>query len=353
MNSPIQSGLSAPLRILPNMENHWEVTDLPFDEAAENLVQRHNADGTAFDQPILDLRTWGVLGQKNVMALAPLNGHFPPRPLRQTAYGQLATRLGAPADFVRNLPAELQSVVLNWLLASTEQPISAQLRLRGDEVSALVSSRYAALDAEQLVEGVRGALKQQGVLDDVRVRAVATGTTDALRIVLPSERTEIEVGDVSEVGLDVSTSSVGKSAVHVRGVVYRLVCTNGMRSPESMGKLSFRHVGEAARLRAGLRDAVPTALVHARGLMSRWRSAIAERVDHLEDLIAGLRELTLGERENVEQAIKEEHGSNDLPGKASLYSVLNGITQASHKATPSRRLEMESLAGRLLLQEVA
>jgi hypothetical protein len=49
------------------------------------------------------------------------------------------------------------------------------LRLRGDEVSAIVSERYAALDAEQLVDTLRTALVRHGLVDSVRVRAVATG----------------------------------------------------------------------------------------------------------------------------------------------------------------------------------
>lgn len=353
MNQSIHPGLSAPLRVLPDMASRWLATDLDFDTAAEQLVQTHKADGEVTDQPVMDLRTWGIRGERGFFSLAPLTGHQPPRPLRQTAYSNLSTRLGAPSDFIKKLPAELQLANLNFLLASQPRPLSSQLRLRGDNVSAVVSERYAALDAEEFVDSVRLALKTEGVLDDVRVRAIATGTTDALRLVLPGEETELQVGDVSHVGLDISTSSFGKSAVHVSGMVWRLVCLNGLRSPESMGRMSFRHVGETARLQAGLRDAVPTALFHARGLMGHWQKAVAAEVNHVKDLIDGMRELTLGERENVERALNQEHGTAELPGKVSLYSFINGITQAAHQAVPARRLEMESVAGRILAQEVA
>src|SRR5690606_31932805 len=135
-------------------------------------------------------------------------------------------------DFIKKLPAELQLANLNFLLASHPRPLSSQLRLRGEDVTAIVSERYAPLDAEQFVESLRASLAAQGVLQDVTVKAVATGTTDAMRLVLPGESREIQVGDVSHVGLDVSTSSFGKSAIHVKGMVWRLVCENGLRAPE-------------------------------------------------------------------------------------------------------------------------
>ena len=130
--------------------------------------------------------------------------------MRANAFAQLSNRLGAPVEFVRDrLPAPLQLATLNFLLAAAPQPLSAQLRLRDNEVSALVSDRYAALDAAEFVDTLRQALSQQGLLSSVRARAVATGTTDLIRLVVPSESQAIKVGDVTAVGLDLSTSSFG------------------------------------------------------------------------------------------------------------------------------------------------
>jgi hypothetical protein len=96
--------------------------------------------------------------------------------------------------------------LLNYLLASQEKALPSQLRLRGDDVTAVVNGRYAPLDAELFVETMREALRQHGVLDDVRVKALATGPTDAMRLVLRGQGQEVKVGDVSHVGLDVSAT---------------------------------------------------------------------------------------------------------------------------------------------------
>src|SRR5690606_25649383 len=95
--------------------------------------------------------------------------HHPPRPLRATAFSNLSARLGAPVEFVRDkLPAPLQVATLNWLLTASHQPINGVLRLRDDEVTAVVSERYAPLDAPELMDAVRAALIQHDAIDQVR-----------------------------------------------------------------------------------------------------------------------------------------------------------------------------------------
>jgi len=354
MNQPLQRpGLTPALHVLPDMPAIWQDLDLDFDSAAERLVRRHDADGASRDLPIMDLRLWAVKNGAGRFALVPLAGHEPERPLRSTAFSQLASRLGAPAEFVRDkLPAELQLATLNYLLAATDRPLSTQLRLRGEEVSAIVSERYAPLDAEAFVEALRSALVDHGVLDAVRVRALTTGPIDHLRLVLPGEQATVKVGDVSHLGLDVTTSSFARSSIHVSGMVWRLVCTNGLRAPSSMGSFSFRHVGESQRLRDGLRDAVPTALAHSRGVMGRWRAAVGTYIDEVASVIDGLRELSVGERALVGEELRQEAQVKELPERVSVYDLVNAITASAHAAEPLRRLEVEEVAGTVLHRHV-
>lgn len=239
---------------------------------------------------------------------------------------------------------------MNWLLASSDRPIPATLRLRSNEVAALVSDRYAPLDQEELLGCIRDALDQQGALQDVEVKSIATGLVDVVRLVFPSEQRAVQVGDVCALGLDISSSSFGKSAVHVRGLVWRLKCTNGLRVAENSGNFSFRHIGDSQRLRAGIAEAIPSALAVARGTFARWQTSVNVMVAEVAALIEGLRDLSLGEKKLVEVEIQREAGRIGLPERMPLYGLLNGITAAAHHVLPSRRLEMESLAGELLVR---
>ena len=354
MNASEQLRIAPPLRVLPDMAASWRDADLDFDTAADRLVEKHRVNGAARDLPVVDLRTWRVREHGGMFSLQPLAEHQPARALRTTAFSGLATRLGAPAEFLRDqLPAPLQIATLNWLLSRVDKPLSATLRLRDEEVTAIVSQRYAPLDAAEFVDTLRSALTSHGLLHAVRVQVVASGITDLLRLTLPSEQAAIKVGDVTALGLDVSTSSFGRSAVHIRPMLWRLVCTNGLRSTERLGSFSFRHVGDTQRLRDGLSDAIPTAIVHGRGLMTQWRRAVDVFIEDVAAEIEAMTDLTAAERKRVEASVAHEAEAPQLPERIDVYGFVNGLTHAAHESETARRLELEGFAGSLLRRRVS
>jgi hypothetical protein len=330
----------------------WADVELDFDTAAERIIQAHKADGFTRDLPITDLKTWVVAPHEGQFALAPLTRHHPPKPLRSNGFSNLMVRIGAPADFIRRLPAPLQLANVNYLLGAHEETSSATLRLRGEEVAAVVSDRYAPLDVEELVMCVRDALVRFDLLQGVRVRGVASGMVDNMRLILPGEQVALKPGDVSNVGLDISTSSFARSAIHISPMVWRLVCTNGLRSPHRRGQLSFRHVGDKDRLRAGIAEAIPSALAHARGLMTQWQKAVTFMVEDVARQIEQMRELTFAERKGFEEEVKREAQTSALPEHFPLYSLVNALTATAKSALPARRLELEAFAGDVLEQHV-
>jgi len=346
------STLPAPLRTAPDMPGRWDDVELDFDTAAERIVQAHKNDGEAKDLPITDLKTWAISPHQGGFALAPLMRHHPPMALRNSAFSNLMTRIGAPADFIRKLPAPLQLATTNYLLGESEETSSATLRLRGTEVAAVVSGRYAPLDPEELLGCVRDALVRFDLLHNVRVRGVASGLVDNMRLILPGDHVAVKVGDVSHVGLDISTSSFGRSAIHLGPMVWRLVCTNGLRSPERRGQLSFRHVGDRDRLRTGIAEAIPSALAHARGLMEQWQRSVTFMVEDVQRQVEAMRDLSNPERKAFEGQLKIESGTAALPERLPLYSFVNALTATAKSLAPARRLELEGYAGDVLQQHV-
>lgn len=350
----VGSSLPPPLRTAADMPSTWADVELDFDTAAERIVRAHAHDGAHRDLPITDLRTWAVAPHGGTFALVPLARHHGPKPLRAAAFGNLMTRLGAPGEFLRRLPAPLQLANINYLLAEHDEGSAATLRLRDDEVSAIVSGRYAPLDPVELVETVRDGLQRFGILNDVRVRGVASGLVDNLRLILPSEQTAIKpgVGDVSAVGIDITSSSFARSAVHITPVIWRLVCSNGLKRAERGSGLSFRHVGDAQRLRDGVVEAIPSALVYARGVMDQWRRSVSFMVEDVQKQIDAMRELTTPEKKNLEVAVRLETGHPQLPEHVNLYDFVNAMTASAKSGSPARRLEIEALAGDVLSRHV-
>jgi len=122
---------------------------------------------------------------------------------------------------------------------------------------------------------------------------------------------------------------------------------------EQQSGFSFRHVGESQRLCDGIAEAIPSCLVKARGLLDRWQAAVSVMVESVAEQIDALRELSQTERKAVEDELLVETGAPALPESADAYSLVNAITGAARKAEPARRLELETLAGRVLNQHVA
>lgn len=347
-----RAGLAAPLVTAPDMHPRWVDSTLDFDQAAEALVEAHRADGAATDLPIADLTTWALAPAGRHFSLAPLTQHRAPLVLRQQAFSQLLARLPAPVEFLRRLPAPLQLATLNYLMLESDDVRNVCLRLRGGEVSAVVSERYAPLDAADLVTTVRASLTRLGLTRNVEVRAVATGVVDNLRLILPSEAEPVKPGDVSALGIDITTSSFGRSAVHITPVVWRLVCTNGLKRPERRSTHSFRHLGDRQRLRNGVFEAIPAALAHARGLLQQWKRSVSFMVEDVEQQVQALRDLTLGERAHLEASILHASHEAALPKRLPLYDFVNALTDSAKQAPPARRLEVEAIAGDLLERHV-
>ncbi len=350
--SPLSSSLPAPLRTAPDMASTWNDVELDFDTASERIIRAHKNDGEHRDLPISDIKTWAIAPHQGRFALVPLARHHEPKPLRTNGFANLAARIGAPVDFIRKLPAPLQLANMNYLLAEHDEGSAATLRLRNNEVAAIVSGRHAPLDPVERMETIRSALERFGILRDVRVRGVASGLVDNLRLILPTEENAVKPGDVSAVGLDIASSSFARSAVTASPVIWRLICSNGMRRAERGSGFSFRHVGDSDRLRDAVSEAIPSALVRARGVMDQWRRSVNFMVEDVQRQIDSLRELTISEKKNLEAAVLWETGRPELPAHVPVYDFINAMTSSAKDAVPARRLEIEALAGDVLTRHV-
>ena len=349
------------LALRPDMAPRWHAVDMSFDAAAELLVGAHKADGAAEDVVVTDFPTWHVVPERSGhLAIASLRGERA-YPLREAAFSELCDLISPenvrnPAGLFRALPAQLQLAGVNYLMitGSARRPVT--LRTRGGEVAGIVSDRYTAFDVHELVDTVRSGLAKAGMLSAARVRAVAYGRRrDGMRIVFPSLGREIKRGDVTQSGFTVWSSDMRGSSIQLASTLYRLVCENGLVSEEDGMSYTFRHVGDADKLRIAVANAVDSALTRSSGLMNQWANAVGTMLDDVEAMIAGMQhayKMTETERDNVEKSLVGEFGVRALPARTSAYDLINAMTDAAKQATPVRRGELEAFAGNVLARHV-
>ncbi len=351
-----------PLQPRPDQPERWLVHErpIPFDEAAKLVLDAHRDDGERDDLTVHQLRTWAFgSGDGRTMQLTrvPFDGRpeGDPLNLRELAFGQLCTKLGAPANYIRSLPARLQVANVNWGLVQQNTP--ALLRLAGGEVRAILSDRYAAADDARLLEVVGETLDRTGFRQDALVRATGVGTHTVLRITLPNEGTPVKVGDVIEHGIDIANSELGLRSVQVTPITYRLVCLNGMRAWKSEAAMRMRHIGDAGRLHDQLRDAIPIAFAEARGDIERWRRAVDTLVDSALEEVESLRGFGLSQAEVHAVGQTFARDQNLLAAKSSaenlgeLLRTPSNVFDLANAITATAR-DRQSIAARLSLEEV-
>lgn len=370
-NEPAPPGMPAPLTPRPDQRERWVAHREPvdFEDAVRIVLDAHAEDGERDDVVAHDVRTWAFGNAEGAMAIAPVP--LPGRevgarfPLRELAFSQLCTRIGAPPAYIRNLPSKLQMACMNFGMTKGKQ--SALLRLAGGEVRAVVSDRYAALDDALVLDVVGEVLDKAGYLPEVRVRASAVGAHTLLRITMPAESIAVRKNDIIEHGIDIGNSEVGLRSVQVTPVTYRLVCENGMRAWRSEAAVRMRHIGDPKRLREQLKDAVPVAFAEARGDIERWRKATEVLIDDALDEIEGLRAFGLGQAEV--QAVGRELAlvNGLLPANSSAetithalgvpttaFDIANAITAvARDRGDVAARLTLEEQGHRYLTRRAA
>jgi hypothetical protein len=374
---PSTLDLSQPLRLAPDQPEKWTeyANGLPFDTAAQLVIEAAQKDGVRTDLGIAKLNTWMFGPAKDgtaALAAVPVPGREARLvPLRAHAFAQLCSRVGAPAPYIAGLPAKLQMACINHGLQRDEEKGGNTLRLAGDEARALLSDRYAALDNELLLDVMRKTLTEAGMLGDVRVRALALGPTCSMRLTFPGDAAVVtgsrKVGDVVEHGLDLINGEIGNRSVSISAVVWRLVCTNGLRSAEQNAVARLRHVGNPERLAEAFRDAVPSVLAESQGLRQRMARAVDVLVDDILGEFEGLSAFGLSKSETrdvahdvaAERAVRLPSDTSAwgevlrAQGDMTAYDVLNGITHVAQSRRTDRRLELEEAASRYLRRRAA
>jgi hypothetical protein len=357
--------LDASLKIIPDQRAHWTTfrEPLPFDDAAKMILDAARADGRREDLGIGDLSTWAFGPMPDGTAcMTPIPAPGRPQPflpLRKTAFDSLCGRIDAPAEYIKRLPGKFQIALVNHGMRSIgDKQVTA--RLAGGQIRGIVSERYAPLDDPFVLEVLHDVLLAAGLLDTMRVRAVATGPTTALRMTLPIEAKPVKVGDVVESGFDLLNGETGLRSLSISASTLVLSCLNGARRPENT--FAFRHTGDPKRIAEAFKDAIPVVLAGADTMRKQMATAVDRIVENIlaefdglaafgldsptiksvaKDVMAGRERALPSDRSDWAAAFE---GITDMTS----YEVMQGITHAAQSRGVEARLDMELAAGKYL-----
>lgn len=329
---------------------------LQWSEACEVVAGAATADGRRVDATmhLAHARTVDVGGM-----LAIQRGDRAPVVFRDHAFGQLASLLAGRgvAHYLRSLPATLARECLDHGLqhSTREVMLRGVVREDGCEARAIVSPRYSEIDDGTLLPIVSDALTALGLTNAVQVRAVAVGSRTVLRCTVGTMA--MADGHPVAYGFDISNGELGNASLSIVASVYRLVCTNGMRSWTTHSKTTWRHVGEPARLRDKARETIPVVIEHARTVGEACGRAHDRVVPAAEmpRLLAAL-DLTKAQTAEATRQARIEAGhigaaDNTEAGDerpVTLWHLINGVTASARALDHTGRLHVEEQAPALL-----
>lgn len=292
--------------------------------------------------------------------IVPGQGSFPILPL---AHRQIATHTGIPAQYYDRMQAEqpqlLASNINTWFNA---KPANRMVRTLGGDMRAFLSDRYQRIENEEIAEAALPVLAE---LPGVKI--VSCEVTDRrlyIHAVVPTITGEVKRGDVVEAGVVISNSEVGLGSVSVAGLIWRLVCLNGMKTSDAFRR---NHVGRKVE---GSEDysiyGDDTLKADDRAVLLKVRDMVKACVDetkfraNLSKLQALTEGKIIGSPEKAIEVLARKVGATDgerggilrsLIEGADLtrWGIVNAITHQAHTAESyDRAVEFETMGGKLV-----
>jgi hypothetical protein len=288
--------------------------------------------------------------------------------LHNFALGQVAERVGLPADYIAKLEArgdEGRALVATNLDRLYQIDPAKKLLVRSvkDQVRGVVSDRFRRLDSRPIIDSFIGAADKAGARP---FDGVGGDTKFSIRAVVPKVF-EAFKGEVVAFGVSIANSDFGNGALSLRVFIWRVWCANLATLEESMREVhlgsrlvdgvEFRQQTINAESRASalaVEDIVRGSLSAAKieetmAVIKRANDKVIEPKEFFRTL-----QKSMGLLKSEFDAVQDTYhtgGVEELPPGNTLYRMSNAISWVAQKAaTPERRFELEQAAGKLMLQ---
>ena len=218
-----------------------------------------------------------------------------------------------------------------------------QFMVRGyrDTARGLLSGSYSKFDAPEILRAF------DEVLDSSKYKLKGSFVNEERMHIRLVEKEILPIeGEDLFAGITLDSSDIGRSGLYVRFFIWKQVCTNGLIIPKSSGEL-FRqkHIGItseefAKNLKEGLES---FSSIRGRMIDVINETKQISTDDDIADEIKNATKLT-------DDVVDEILTLADISYGRSRWGIINGITEVAQKYTLERRLQLEQIAGEMLIK---
>lgn len=345
----------------------------------EALIEHVNRNHAARRDQILRTSALRVVASKDdpeTLEIATANGSAATFTPTHWAFGQACSLAGAPASYLRKLPAFLAGVNLQYGLSASRDDVKVYFDAETSDLLAVTSPDYGRIPDVDIVRAVERLVSAQpwwkvpGIMDwrqstynpyvDVTRDTTTLFASDRdVFLFLCDDTHPIEIGklangdpDLIFRGFYVWNSEVGAKTCGIASFFLRAVCQNrNLWGVEEFREIKIRHTKHAPTRWAS--QALPALRSYAesspRGLVTGIANAKAAVVARTEEDRVEFLEKTAGLSRKLAATILETHEREEGKPAASVWDFCQGITAVARTvANQDSRVELESLAGKLL-----
>ncbi len=344
----------------PEDERFLSLTDLKAHYDAQGKVSVAKRISTR------DVRAASVEGDHDALVVVGPNG----APVIPThwAFGQLAQRAGAPANYLRDLPGVLAADNINYgLMRRDVDQIQVLLRKENSvgTLAAVTGPGYGRIWNRDIVgalinifgDGVTGSFRVPGEFGQevpiTKLNTTIYGSDRDMFVFLADEKHKIEMKDrrdgkpgLLSRGFFAWNSEVGAQTVGIAGFLFDYVCKNRIVwGAEGYREIRIRHTSGAPHRWIG--EVAPAIERYAESstktLLDTINEARARKLDAVGEFLR--KRFTTGQAKGIEAAHLEDEGRPI----ETLWDVTVGVT-AYARAIPyqDERVKLEREAGKIL-----
>ena len=284
------------------------------------------------------------------------------------AFGQAANLVGAPAGYIRQLPAPLAADCINYgfQVERDVQDVGVLLQKNGDAIiRAMTGPRYGRIWNTDVVgalmdrfgDGVSGDFRVPGIFGrqveiDKQNTTLYAGDRDMF-VFLADEKNRLELpnrrggqaGTLAR-GFFVSNSETGGGTLYVKTFLFDYVCANRIVwGAQELEEIRIRHTASAPD--RFLEEVTPALLAYSQSSAGNvenvLRTAQRSKIDKVGEFLAK----RFGPR--VAQRIEHAHVIDEGRPIETLWDAVTGATAYARSIQwTAERVEMETTAGAML-----
>jgi hypothetical protein len=271
------------------------------------------------------------------------------------SFGQLSALVGAPAGYMRKLPAPIAADCLNWGLHRRQVDEIGIYSMTNDDgfmLRAATGPNYGRIHTTDLVETVRD---MQGDWTPMQMYA---SDRDA-HMFLVDEDTPIEVGrtykgepELISRGFVAGNSEVGSKTLWFSSFLWRWACSNRQIITKwDVESVRIRHTsGAPDRWREEIQPAIAAySAGNVDGIVSGIRDAKDARFRDQDDALKFLTEKRYGFAQGNAKAMLAQYEAEEGGAVQNVWDATQAVTgYAKNSPHQDTRVTMETIAGRML-----